>query len=180
MNLSRIAASLALAFLVGQVGCSNPASQSAAPQTAATSPAPQPAAAAPASPAASLSTTKGSLWKSETTGREYRVWTEKDRFHAEWANIPPEFAAKGAHISSVGKREGEKWVGESQEYLPCSVGAVNQQHISNFCQLTTGFEIDSMSATKIKGRGEAVRISDCAKCVVSKKEWKDFAWVPKK
>ncbi len=180
MNLSRIAAGLALAFLIEPVGCSNPSSQPASTPNPATTQTPQASAPAPANPAATESAAKGSLWKSETTGKEYRVWMEKGEFHAEWTNIPPEFAAKGARISSMGKRQGEKWVGESQEYLPCSVGEGTQSHIANFCRLATGFEIDSISATKITGRGESVRISDCAKCLVSKKEWKDFAWVPKK
>ena len=173
----RVAANLVLVVILGQVGCSNPSSQPAPQQGAANSPAPQ---ATPAPPSNASAPAKGTVWKSETTGKEYRVWTDKDQLHAEWANIPPEFAARGAYIRSLGERKGEKWVGQSETNLPCLVGEGQQAHIANFCQLTAGFEIDSMSATKIEGRGEYKRISDCAKCQVILKEWKPFVWVPKK
>lgn len=174
MNHSRIVASLALAWVIGLAGCSNKSAPPAGPESAASNqPAAPPAATATPAP-------KGSVWKSETTGKEYRVWTEKDQFHAEWTNIPPEFAAKGAHIRSMGAHKGDKWVGESENYLPCSVGEGKQEHIANFCQLTTGFEIDSMTDAKITGRGEALKHFDCAKCKVLEKEWKGFVWVPKK
>jgi hypothetical protein len=180
LNLSRAGASLALASLMGLVACSNSTTPPATPQSA---PATQPPPSASATPANSVprqAAVKGSIWKSETTGKEYRVWTEKEQFHAEWTNIPPQFAAKGAHISSTGARKGQKWLGESQNYLPCSAGEGKQEHIANFCQLTTGFEVDSMSATRITGQGEALKRFDCAKCKVLEKEWKNFVWVPKK
>ena len=178
MKLSRIVASLALAVVIGLAGCSNSSAPPAGPRSAA---ADQPAAPATTATRATTATAaKGSLWKSETTGKEYRVWTENDQFHAEWANILPEFAAKGAHIRSTGARKGDKWVGESEDYLPCSIGQGKEEHIANFCQLTTGFEIDSMTDSKITGRGEALKRFDCAKCEVLEKEWKGFVWVPKK
>ncbi|MGE5325665.1 MAG: hypothetical protein ACM3NO_01390 [Deltaproteobacteria bacterium] len=179
MNHARIVASLALAWVIGLAGCSNNSAPPAASEGAASNP-PAAAPAAPAKPAPAAAAAKGSIWKSETTGKEYRVWTEKDQFHAEWANIPPEFAERGAHISSTGARKSGKWVGESENYLPCSEGEGKQEHIANFCQLTTGFEIDSMTDSKITGRGEALKRFDCAKCKVLEKEWKGFVWVPKK
>jgi hypothetical protein len=67
-----------------------------------------------------------------------------------------------------------------EDFLPCSVGEGKQEHIANFCQLTTGFEIDSMTDSKITGRGESLKRFDCAKCNILEKEWKGFVWVPKK
>jgi hypothetical protein len=180
LNLSRAGASLALALLIGHLGYGKSPAQATDSQKSAKKQASKATAATPATPASSEARAKGRIWKSQTTGKEYRVWTEKEQFHAEWTNVPPEFAAKGAHIRSTGTRKGQKWLGESQNYLPCSAGEGKQQHIANFCQLTTGFEVDSMSATRITGRGEALKRFDCAKCKVLEKEWKNFVWVPKK
>jgi hypothetical protein len=119
------------------------------------------------------------IWKSKTTGNEYRVWTEDNRFHAEWSNIPPGSAAKGAYIRTVCQRAGEKWVGESHSYLPCVGGEGKKEHIINFCHVTTGFEIDTMTASRITGRTEGLKRFDCAKCQVLEKEWKNFEWTPK-
>ncbi len=195
LNLSRAGASLALALLIGHLGYGKSPAQATNLQKSATkqaskataakpaspaTPAARATPATPATPASSEARAKGRIWTSQTTGKEYRVWTEKEQFHAEWTNVPPEFAAKGAHIRSTGTRKGQKWLGESQNYLPCSAGEGKQEHIANFCQLTTGFEVDSMSATRITGRGEALKRFDCAKCKVLEKEWKNFVWVPKK
>jgi S1-C subfamily serine protease len=122
---------------------------------------------------------QGRIWRSETSGKEYRLWIKDKQLHAEWTNIPPEFAAKGAYIRSVSRRVGSKWVGESHSYLPCSMGNGKEEHIANFCHLTTGFKLDSMTDKKITGRGEALRRFDCKTCKVLEKEWKDFVWVPK-
>jgi hypothetical protein len=185
LNLSRSLVSLTLVLFLA--GCSNGPSQPAGSQNAVKSQAPQAAATTPSKPAAAESAGKGRIWTSQTTGKEYRVWIDamgvvpdKEEFHAEWTNIPPEFAAKGAFIRTVCERKGPKWVGKSQEYLPCSVGTGKQEHIANFCRLTTGFELDSMTATLITGRTEALKRFDCAKCQVLEKEWKSFVWVPKK
>lgn len=119
------------------------------------------------------------IWKSETSGKEYRVWTENRRFHAEWVNIPREFAAQGAYIRTVCRRAGAKWVGESRSFLPCSMGAGKEEHIANWCRVTTGFEVDSMTEKRITGRGEALKRFDCKACTALEKEWKGFVWVPK-
>jgi hypothetical protein len=118
------------------------------------------------------------VWKSETSGKEFRVWKENNRFHAEWANIRPEFAAKGVYIRTVCRRSGEKWVGESRSYLPCAVGEGKNEKVVNFCHFTTGFEVDTITDSRIAGRGEAVRVSDCTKCQVRNEGWKPFVWVP--
>jgi hypothetical protein len=160
-------------------GCSGGPSQPAASQNGAKTQAPQAAPATPANPKATEAATKGRIWTSRTTGKEYRVWTESNQFHAEWTNIPLEFAAKGAYIRTVCDRKGAKWVGRSEEFLPCSIGTGKEEHIANFCKLTTGFELESMTATNITGRTEALKRFDCAKCQILEKEWKSFVWVPK-
>ena len=119
------------------------------------------------------------IWKSETSGKEYRVWTENQRFHAEWVNIPPEFNAKGAYIRTVCRRAGAKWAGESRSYLPCSMGVGKEEHIANWCRVTTGFEVDSITEMRIAGRGEALKRFDCKACKVLEKVWVNFVWVPK-
>jgi len=119
------------------------------------------------------------IWKSETSGKEYRVWMENQRFHAEWVNIPPEFAAKGAYIRTVCRRTGTRWVGESRSYLPCSMGSGKEEHIANLCHVTTGFEVDSITKKRVAGRGEALKRFDCRTCKVLEKVWKNFVWVPK-
>lgn len=119
------------------------------------------------------------IWKSETSGKEYRVWTENQRFHAEWVNIPAEFAAKGAYIRTVCRRAGQKWIGESRSYLPCSVGEGKEEHLANWCHVVTGFEVESMTETRLTGRGEGLKRFDCRKCQVIEKVWGSFAWVPK-
>lgn len=119
------------------------------------------------------------VWKSETSGREYRVWMENQRFHAEWVNIPAEFVAQGAYIRTVCWRAGQKWIGESRSYRPCSVGEGKEEHIANWCHVTTGFELDSVTENRISGRGEGLKRFDCRKCQVIEKVWKSFVWVPK-
>jgi hypothetical protein len=118
------------------------------------------------------------MWKSQTTGNEYRVWTEDNRLHAEWTNIPPGSAAKGAYIRTVCRRAGEKWVGEAHSYLPCLKGKGKNEQLVNFCHVTTGFEINTRTASRITGRTEGLKRFDCSKCQVLEKEWKNFVWVP--
>lgn len=167
MRPSRVLVSFALLLLLWQVRTvlqAGQARQSRKPATA---------------QAQKLAPVPGRIWKSQTSGKEFRVWTEGNRFHAEWLNIPPEFAAKGVYIHTLCRRAGEKWVGESQSYLPCSEGQGKAEHIANFCHVTTGFEVESMTATQISGRGEALKGFDCSKCKVLGREWKAYTWVPK-
>jgi hypothetical protein len=165
LRASRYLVSFALLLLLWPVRTGLRAGQARQPR--------KPAAAQ----AQKLAPVPGRMWKSQTTGHEFRVWTEDSRFHAEWTNIPPASAAKGAYIRTVCRRAGEKWVGESQSYLPCVAGEGKNEHLMNFCHVTTGFEIDSMTASRIDGRTEALKRFDCAKCQVLEKEWKPFVWV---
>ena len=50
-------------------------------------------------------------WKSQTTGNEYRVWVEKDAFHAEWVNVPEDMARHGAYLHTLCRHTGSKWAG---------------------------------------------------------------------
>lgn len=167
LKLSRSFISLALLSLLCQAGSKVPAFLAQE--------APKPSKSQPRKPAPA----PGRVWKSKTSGKEFRVWTEKGSFHAEWANIPPEFASKGAYIRSVWRRAGQKWMGESRSYLPCTAGEGKEEHIANFCHVSTEFEVDSMTDSRLTGRGEALKRFDCSKCQVLEKEWRSFVWVPK-
>ena len=129
--------------------------------------------------AASTSQTFPALWKSETTGKEYRVQVDKDRFSAEWVNIPPESVKQGAYIRSECRRVGSKWIGTSRIHLPCAAGEGAKEHIVNTCRLQLRIEIDSVQADRIVGRGETLKRFDCKSCKVDETGWGDFVWVPK-
>jgi hypothetical protein len=164
---SRNIASFALLLFIYEIGTFVPALQAQKPQNPGNS------------QAQKIAPVPSRVWKSETTGNEYRVWTENNRFHAEWLNIPPGSAAKGVYIRTVCHRAGQKWIGEARSYLPCVAGEAKKEQIVNFCHVTTGFEIDSMTDSRISGRTEGMKRFDCTKCQVLEKEWKSFVWVPK-
>jgi formate-dependent nitrite reductase cytochrome c552 subunit len=106
-----------------------------------------------------------SIWKSQTTGREYRVRADKEVFNADWVNIPAEAA---------------KQVGTSQIRLPCQKPGNTQEKALNMCSMTLRFEVDSISPERITGRAESLRDFDCQKCEVRQTGWGNFVWVPKK
>src|ERR1700693_3673289 len=118
------------------------------------------------------------IWVSETTGKEYHVTADNDAFHAGWVNISPESASHGAYIRTECKRQGSKWVGTSASFVPCSVGTDPKSKFENWCHLETKFEIESITADRISGRGEAIKSGgfDCAKCKILDSEMKDFFW----
>ena len=120
-----------------------------------------------------------SIWVSQTTKHEFRVTIEKDLFRAEWINIPPAPAKQGAYIRSECRRSGSKWIGTSSVYLPCAVPGKPSGKEMNTCHITLRFELDSLTPTKITGRGETLQNFDCGKCQVLKTGWGDFVWVPK-
>ena len=119
------------------------------------------------------------LWKSETTGKEYRVQVDKDRFYAEWVNIPPESVKRGAYIRSECRRVGSKWIGTTRTNLPCTAGEGAKERIANTCRMQLRIEINSIQADRIMGRGETLKRFDCQSCRVDETGWGDFAWVPK-
>ena len=120
----------------------------------------------------------GRIWRSQTTGREYRVWLGKGRLQAEWTNLPPELAKSGAYIRSECRRVGTKWVGTTSSFLPCDTTEAGKR-VTNQCRLVTKIEIDSIQARRITGRAEALKRFDCEKCSILEAVWRDFAWVPK-
>ncbi len=120
-----------------------------------------------------------SIWKSQTTGKEYRVRVENERFSAEWVNIPHDLVLHGAYIRTECRHSGSKWIGTSRSYLPCALGQGAKERIANWCRLLTRFEVESISRDSIKGRGESLKRFDCEHCKVLETVWGNFTWVPK-
>lgn len=133
--------------------------------------------------AAKPSTVNGSLsaiWKSQTTGNEYRVTIQGDTFRAEWTNVPQQVASHGGYVRTECKRVGSKWVGTTRSLLPCTGGSGPTARILNWCPLVTRTEIDSIAPDRITGRAQAIGQSDCQSCKLLEAVWKDFVWAPKK
>ncbi len=118
------------------------------------------------------------IWRSQTTGKEYRVWIENERLHAEWVNAPPELAQHGASIHIQCHRMGTKWVGTARNYLPCDT-TENGKRVTNWCRLTTKIEFDQPEARRMTGRTEWARRFDCANCKILEPVLTNFEWVPK-
>ena len=118
------------------------------------------------------------LWRSETTGREYRVRIENARVRAEWVNIPPNLVRAGAYIRSECRRVGTKWIGTTRSFLPCEA-TEGGKVVNNQCRLETKIEFDSIQAERIRGRAEGLKRFDCQRCQVLETIWRDFTWVPK-
>jgi hypothetical protein len=130
-------------------------------------------------PAARQVPARAVLWKSQTSGNEYRVTIQGTTFQAERVNIPKDSAHQGAYVRTTARRQGQKWTGKTEIFLPCSLG---HGPVINKCHLTMGFEITEMAPELIRGRIENPDLNqfDCKSCNVPKTEWKDFVWVPKK
>ena len=135
-----------------------------------------PQAAKPSAVNGSLST----IWKSQTTGNEYRVRIDGDTLRAEWTNIPQNVASHGGYVRTECKRVGPKWVGTTRSLLPCMGGSGPTARILNWCPLVTRTEIDGIAPDRIAGRAQAIRQSDCQSCKLLETIWKDFVWTPKK
>ncbi len=117
------------------------------------------------------------VWKSETTGKEYRVRIEGDRFYAEWANVPAE--SRGAYIRTECGRAGSKWVGTSRVYLKCEYVDKNNKRVRNWCYLTFQTEIETITPQRIVGRTGSIRGFDCKSCKLAATGMAEFVWVPK-
>jgi len=118
------------------------------------------------------------IWKSQTTGKEYRVWVENERLHAEWVNISPESVQGGAFIRIECRRVGNRWLGTAQNRLPCETTEKGKR-ITNWCRLVTRIEFDPLEASRITGHTEWARRFDCANCKILEPVWTGFVWVPK-
>lgn len=117
-------------------------------------------------------------WRSLTTGKQYFVRTDKSHFYAQWVNLPPDAAHRGAYIHTACKLEGSKWAGTSDIYMPCAVGEGKSEKIANTCHLTLKIEIDSISKDRITGRGQTLKKFNCGACKVVEAGWANFDWVP--
>jgi hypothetical protein len=133
---------------------------------------PRPAATTPSTPASTKD-----LWRSITTGKEYRVKIVGDTLTADWANVPAD-APSGTSIHSECHKKGDKWIGTSAINMSCTLGKGKDEHIANSCHLTLQFEIDTVTKDKIAGRGQGLEQFDCTKCKVLMAGWGDFVWVP--
>jgi len=116
------------------------------------------------------------IWKSQSSGKEYRVKIEGDRLTAEWLNIPPQAAKQGAYIRSECRRSGSRWIGTSRILLPCPL----PDGKTKMCPMILRFEVDSISSERITGAGEILRDFDCGSCEVRKTGWGPFTWAPRK
>jgi len=115
------------------------------------------------------------VWKSVSTGKEYRVKVEGDRFTADWSNIPPQAAKQGAYIRSECHRSGTRWIGTSRILLACPLPDGKLK----MCPMILRFEVDFISPDRITGGGEILRDFDCGSCAVRKTGWGPFSWTPK-
>lgn len=120
------------------------------------------------------------VWRSLTTGKEYFVRVDKNHFYAQWVNLPPASAQRGAYIHTACELKGKKWTGTSDIYMPCAVGERKSEEIANTCHLTLKIEIDSISKDRITGRGQSLRKFDCGTCKAIETGWGNFEWVPAK
>jgi len=118
------------------------------------------------------------LWLSLTTNKIYRVWTENNRLFAEWVNIAPASARRGAYIHTECQRTGTRWIGTSHSYLPCEREGSNKNEY-NWCPYVTKIEFDRVEANRITGRAEGLKRHDCNGCRVIETVWKNFEWIPK-
>ena len=133
-------------------------------------------AAKPAASAAAKDAALPQVWKSASSGKEYRVKVQGDKFTAEWSNIPPEAAKQGAYIRSECRRTGSRWIGTSRILLGCAL----PDGKTKMCPMLLRFEVDFVSPDRITGGGEILREFDCGTCQVRKTGWGPFSWTPKK
>ncbi|MGH9327455.1 MAG: hypothetical protein ACRD2B_12330 [Terriglobia bacterium] len=115
------------------------------------------------------------LWVSETTHNIYRVRIKGGTLYAEKVNIPPNELQHGAYIRTECRREGNRWIGTTNSYLRCEMGA--QKPYVHWCHVVTRTEISAISQNRITGQAEALKRFDCHQCKVLEKEWKSFTWV---
>jgi hypothetical protein len=116
------------------------------------------------------------VWKSATTGKEYRVKIDGDRITAEWLNLPPQAAQQGAYIRSECRRSGTRWIGTSRVLLPCGL----PDGKTKMCPMMLRFEVDYISPERITGGGETLKDFDCGSCEVRRTGWGPFSWTPKR
>lgn len=120
-----------------------------------------------------------SVWRSLTTGRDYRISINKSTLVAEWINQPAIDAKSKASVRSELHKSGTKWVGITRSHIPCRTTEAKGV-VSNVCDLTTKIEIETMATDKIMGHGDSLKRFDCGKCNILETKFAPFQWVPKK
>lgn len=120
------------------------------------------------------------VWRSQTTGKEYRVRIENEQLRVEWVNIPAALAQRGAYIRTDCRRVGTKWIGTSRIFLPCPVLLGLKERGGKWCHLQTRTEIDAVTQDRITGHTEGLRRFDCQNCRALETAWREFVWVPKR
>jgi len=120
------------------------------------------------------------LWYSEGTKHDFRVEVTNDLFKAEWVNLPPVPAKRGAYIRTECRRAGAKWVGTSRLNMLFAVPNAPSGQDTKMCELTVRFEVDSVSPEKITGYSENLTDFDVNACKVRNSKWSEFTWTPKK
>ena len=145
------------------------------------------AAQKPATPAKSAPATSNpasgqlpKIWRSDSTQHEFRVDVTNDLFHAEWVNIPPAAAKRGAYIRTECRRTGSKWVGSSSVNMLFAIPGAPTGKDTKLCSFTVRFEVDSLSAEKITGHSESIHAFDVNACRAEQTKWAEFTWIPKK
>jgi hypothetical protein len=120
------------------------------------------------------------IWHSEATKHDFRVEVTSDSFHAEWINVPPAAAKRGAFIRTNCRKAGSKWVGSSSINMLFAVPGAPAGKDSKLCSLSVRFEVDSVSVEKITGHSETIHAFDVNACRAQQTTWGEFTWVPKK
>jgi hypothetical protein len=118
------------------------------------------------------------MWVSQTTGKQFSVTVEGDVFRAQWLNVPSEWAAHGAFMRTECKHQGSQWIGTTSSYMPWTSQKGPDAKVENWCHLETKFEVDSMTANSISGRGENAMKFDAQKCKILESSMADFQWSP--
>ena len=120
------------------------------------------------------------IWHSTATNHDFRVEVTPDAFHAEWVNVPPAAAKRGAYIHTECRRADNKWVGSSSISMLFGIPGAPSGKDTKLCSLTVRFEVDSIAPDKIMGHSESLHSFDVNACKVQQTTWGSFTWVPKK
>ena len=120
------------------------------------------------------------IWHSDATKHDFRVEVTNDLFRAEWVNVPPAAAKRGAFIHTQCRRAGSKWVGSSSVSMLFAIPGAPTGKDTKLCSLTVRFEVDSISAEKITGHSESIHSFDVNACRAEQMKWGEFTWIPKK
>ena len=132
---------------------------------------------------------KEKVWTSMTSGRDFKLRIDGDYIYTEWINLPPQLQTTAAFMRSELKKDGDKWVGKVRSLLPYAfkssymdfwkTGQQMGTENVNWCTVELEFEIDTLTDTRIEGRGMGFTSFDAKKCKPGKMEWKTFTWIPK-